>query len=238
VAYALQRTVFQRSLYLKVRENMYFKAVIFDLDGTLLDTLKDIANSANSMLKGYGFPTHEVNSYRYFVGDGVTMLISRVLPPDKRNDDTIAECETVFREIYSRSWKLNTKMYEGIPELLDALVEKRVKMAILSNKPDDFIKLCVRELLSKWSFEMILGQRERIPLKPNPYGAHEIAENLGISPERFLYLGDTGVDMRTAVNAKMLPVGALWGFRPPDELRKHGAKALIERPMELLALEP
>ena len=85
---------------------------------------------------------------------------------------------------------------------------------------------------------MILGQRDGIPLKPDPHGAHEIAENLGISPERFLYLGDTGIDMKTAVSAKMFPVGALWGFRPEDELREHGAKALIERPMELLTLEP
>jgi phosphoglycolate phosphatase len=113
-----------------------------------------------------------------------------------------------------------------------------VKMAILSNKPDDFTKLCVHELLSKWSFEMILGQRDGIPQKPDPSGAHEIAENLGISPERFLYLGDTGIDMKTAVKAKMFPVGALWGFRPADELLKHGAKALIERPMELLILAP
>ncbi|MDO9530189.1 MAG: HAD family hydrolase [Syntrophales bacterium] len=217
---------------------MHFQAVIFDLDGTLLDTLEDIANSANSMLTGYGFPAHEVDAYRYFVGDGVTMLVSRVLPAEKRNDDTIAECIKVFREIYSRSWNVNTRMYAGIPELLDALTVKRVKMAILSNKPDDFTKLCVNELLPNWSFEMILGQRDGIPQKPDPRGAHEIAENLGISPERFLYLGDTGVDMKTAINAKMFPVGALWGFRPPDELRKHGAKALIEQPMELLTLEP
>jgi phosphoglycolate phosphatase len=217
---------------------MNFEAVIFDLDGTLLDTLEDIANSANSMLTGYGFPTHEIDSYRYFVGDGVTMLVSRVLPAEKRNDDTIAECEKVLRENYSRNWNVNTKMYDGIPELLDGLTEKRVKMAILSNKPDDFTKLCVDELLPKWRFEMILGQRDGIPKKPDPLGANEIAENLGISPERFLYLGDSGVDMKTAVNAKMFPVGALWGFRPPDELRKYGAKALIERPMELLTLEP
>ena len=169
---------------------MNFEAVIFDLDGTLLDTLEDIANSANGMLKGYGFPTHEIDSYRYFVGDGVTMLVSRVLPAEKLNDDTIAECEKVLRENYSRNWNVNTKMYDGIPELLDTLTEKRVKMAILSNKPDDFTKLCVDELLPKWRFEMILGQRDGIPKKPDPLGANEIAENLGILAERFLYLGD------------------------------------------------
>jgi phosphoglycolate phosphatase len=213
---------------------MHFQAVVFDLDGTLLDTLEDIANSANSTMEKYGFPTHEVNSYRYFVGDGITMLISRVLPADKRNDDIITECVEVFRENYSRSWNSNTRMYDGIPELLDVLTAKHMKMAILSNKPDDFTKHCVHELLPNWRFEMILGQRDGIPQKPDPSGAHEIAENLGISPAQFFYLGDTAVDMKTAINTGMFPVGALWGFRPPDELREYGAKAMIERPMELL----
>ena len=213
---------------------MHFQAVIFDLDGTLLNTLEDIANSANSTMEKYGFPIHNVNSYRYFVGDGITMLISRVLPADKRNDDIIAKCVEAFRENYSRSWNLNTRMYDGIPELLDALTAKHMKMAILSNKPDDFTKHCVHELLPNWRFEVILGQRDGIPQKPDPLGANEIAENLGILPAQFLYLGDTAVDMKTAINAGMFPVGALWGFRPPDELREHGAKAMIERPMELL----
>ncbi len=214
---------------------MHFKAVIFDLDGTLLDTLEDIANSANSTLMRYGFPTHELNAYRYFVGEGATTLISRVLPAEKLNDDIIKECVETFREIYAYSWNLNTRPYDGIPELLDALTVRRMNMAILSNKPDDFTKSCVQELLPNWNFEMILGQRDGIPQKPDPFGAHEIAENLGITQAQFLYLGDSGIDMKTAIRAGMSPVGALWGFRSPDELRENGAKAIIERPMDLLS---
>lgn len=215
---------------------MQFKAVIFDLDGTLLDTLEDIAGSANSALMKYGFPVHEVDAYRYFVGEGMTTLISRALPAEKRNDDIIADCVKAFRENYSRNWNVNTRPYDGVTELLDALAAKHVKMAILSNKPDNFTKHCTREFLPNRNFEMILGQRDGIPRKPDPVGALEIAEGLGITPSRFLYLGDSAVDMKTAVRAGMFPVGALWGFRPLDELRGHGAQAVIERPMELLGL--
>jgi phosphoglycolate phosphatase len=215
---------------------MRAKAVLFDLDGTLLDTLEDIANSANSALVRYGLPTHSVDAYRYFIGDGVTMLISRALPDENRDSDIIAKCVKGFRQDYSRNWNVNTRPYEGVPELLDALAAKHIKMAVLSNKPDDFTKQCVSELLPNHDFEMILGQRDAIPIKPDPVGALQIADRLGITPSRFLYLGDSAIDMKTAVRAGMFPVGALWGFRPLEELREHGAQAVIEHPMDLLGL--
>jgi phosphoglycolate phosphatase len=213
---------------------MHFQAVIFDLDGTLLDTLEDIGNSANSALGRHGFPTHALDAYRYFVGDGVTMLMSRALPADSRNNDLIADCVRAFRENYDRTWNVSTRPYEGAPELLDALTARNVKMAILSNKPDDFTKRCVHEFLADWTFEVILGLRQGGPQKPDPTGALKIAEDLGIKPAQILYLGDSAVDMKTALNAGMFPVGALWGFRPLDELLENGARATIERPMELL----
>jgi phosphoglycolate phosphatase len=215
---------------------MRAKAVLFDLDGTLLDTLEDIANSANSALVRYGLPTRSVDAYRYFIGDGVTMLISRALPDENRDSDIIAKCVKGFRQDYSRNWNVNTRPYEGVPELLDALAAKHIKMAVLSNKPDDFTKQCVSELLPNHDFEMILGQRDAIPIKPDPVGALQIADRLGITPSRFLYLGDSAIDMKTAVRAGMFPVGALWGFRPLEELREHGAQAVIEHPMDLLRL--
>ncbi|NVM22187.1 MAG: HAD family hydrolase [Desulfobacterales bacterium] len=215
---------------------MHFKAVLFDLDGTLLDTLEDVADSANSALARYGLPTHGVDAYRYFVGDGVTTLVSRALPAQKQDDDIIEACVKAFRENYSRNRDANTRPYEGVPALLDALAAKHVQMAILSNKPDDFTKRCTSELLPNHSFEMILGHRHGIPMKPDPAGALQIAENLGIASSRFLYLGDSGIDMKTAVRAGMFPVGALWGFRSREELEKHGAQAVIERPMDLLGL--
>ena len=215
---------------------MRVKAVLFDLDGTLLDTLEDIANSVNSALLRYGLPTHSVDAYRYFIGDGVTTLVSRALPDENRDSDIIAKCVKGFRQEYSRNWNVNTRPYEGVPELLDALAAKHIKMAVLSNKPDDFTKQCVSELLPNHSFEMILGQRDAIPIKPAPVGALQIADRLGITPSRFLYLGDSAIDMKTAVRAGMFPVGALWGFRPLEELQEHGAQAVIERPVDLLGL--
>lgn len=213
---------------------MHFQAVIFDLDGTLLDTLEDIADAANSTLAIHGFPSHEVDAYRYFIGDGVTMLMSRALPPHNRNDDLIADCVTAFRKEYGRTWNVKTRPYEGIPELLDALAARKVKTAVLSNKPDDFTKRCVDAFLQNWSFEMILGLRPDVSHKPDPTGALEIAEHLHIGPAQILYLGDSAVDMQTAVNAGMFPIGALWGFRTLDELAQNGARATIEQPMELL----
>jgi phosphoglycolate phosphatase len=215
---------------------MRAKAVLFDLDGTLLDTLEDIANSANRALIRHGLPANEVDAYRYFIGDGVAMLISRALPDEKRDRGIIAECVKAFREDYSRNWNVKTRPYKGVPELLEALAARHIKMAILSNKPDDFTKQCVSELLPNHSFEMVLGQRDAIPMKPDPGGALEIADRLGITPSRFLYLGDSGIDMETAVRADMFPVGVLWGFRPLEELQEHGARAVIEHPIDLLGL--
>ena len=215
---------------------MEYKAVIFDLDGTLLDTLLDLADSTNRILRARGFPTHEIDAYRFFVGSGVTKLISRALPEKKRNAGVIADCVKAFRKDYGRNWKVSTRLYDGVPELLDALSERRVKMTVLSNKPHEFIKLCIQEFFPDWKFEMILGARDGIPIKPDPAGANEIAKGLGLSPSKIVYLGDSGVDMTTAVTAGMFPVGALWGFRPESELKKHGAVRTIKTPMELLEL--
>lgn len=215
---------------------MHFQAVIFDLDGTLLDTLEDIASSMNSVLASLGLPVHGLDDYRLFIGDGVTMLASRALPPEKRNHDVIADCVKSFRDYYGRNWNVNTRPYDGVQELLTSLSAEQVKMAVLSNKPHDFTQLCIHEFLPSHSFEVIFGQRRQIPSKPDPAGALEIADTLAIAPSQFLYLGDTGTDMDTAIRAGMFPVGALWGFQPLAELRKHGARAVIQQPMELMRL--
>ena len=215
---------------------MPFKAVLFDLDGTLLDTLKDIGNAVNRVLAGKGFPTHELNVYRYFVGDGAAMLINRALPEEKRNDDVIRACLTEFLEDYGRNWNVKTTPYEGIPEMLDVLNDRGLKMAILSNKPHEFTKQCATELLSNWNFDVVIGQRNGAPPKPDPAGALEVAKRLNIPPADFLYIGDSGVDMKTAVASGMFPVGVLWGFRSMGELKDNGSLALIERPPEVLDL--
>ena len=215
---------------------MHFKAILFDLDGTLLDTLEDLGNAANRVLARNGFPIHDVDTYRYLVGEGAVMLINRALPEDKRNDDTIRVCVQAFRDEYGRNWNVKTRPYNGVTEMLDALAMHGLKMAVLSNKPDDFTKRCVTEFLPNWTFDMVLGHSNSIPLKPDPAGAKEIAKCLNVPPSNFIYLGDTAIDMKTAVAAGMFPVGALWGFRTGKELRENGAQILIKRPQELLNL--
>jgi phosphoglycolate phosphatase len=212
------------------------KAVVFDLDGTLLDTLEDIADAANKVLAEHNFPLHNTVDYRTFVGEGVNMLMTRAVPYQKNHIDTIDDCCKAFREIYKVHWNKKTKPYDGVAEMLDELTARKLPLAVLSNKPDDFTKKCVAELLHRWTFQMVQGSCSNIPYKPDPTGARHIADALGIPPANILYLGDTGTDMRTAVNAGMFPVGVLWGYRTREELQSHGAKALIEQPRELLTL--
>lgn len=213
-----------------------YNAVLFDLDGTLLNTLEDLANSMNRVLVKNGFPAHQKDAYRYFIGDGALELINRALPAEKRIHSIISECLEAFRVDYRENWKIKTAPYEGVPEMLDALKTRKVKMTILSNKPHEQTKSCVSELLPQWDFDIVLGQRNGIPRKPDPRGAWEVAEYVNISPSKFLYLGDTDIDMKTSVTAGMFPVGALWGFRTAEELEEGGARALISHPLEILPL--
>jgi len=215
---------------------MIFQATVFDLDGTLLDTLADIAHSANRVLESHGYPVQPVDDYRQFVGEGVVMLFRRALPAGERDPEVVTQCVEAFREDYGRNWNVETRPYEGIPELLDALTARGVKMAVLSNKPDWHTRCCVDEYLSDWRFEAVLGQREGVPRKPDPAAAREIAELMEVPAERTLYLGDTATDMQTALAAAMYPVGVAWGFRPVEELRLGGAEIIIQRPMELVGI--
>jgi phosphoglycolate phosphatase len=213
-----------------------FAAVVFDLDGTLLDTLEDLGDAMNRILTHRGFTAHPIEAYKYFVGDGSAVLVERALPESARGSETYRECLSAFMADYDQSWKVKTRLYEGIPELLDSLTALEVKMAILSNKSHRFTVDCVQDLLSKWQFDAVFGLREAVPRKPDPAGALEIASLLGIPSDRMLYLGDTAIDMQTAVSAGMFPVGALWGFRTRRELQESGGRVLIRQPGELLQL--
>jgi len=210
------------------------RAIVFDLDGTLLNTLDDLADSGNCVLSRYGFPTHPIDEYKYIVGEGIHVLIRRILPEDRRDQDTIAEVTKAYREEYGRRWDAKTKPYRGIKQLLDTLTADGITMGILSNKPHELVLKCVAKLLGDWTFDVVLGQREDVARKPDPAGALEIAEQWGLSPSQIAYVGDTGTDMETAVAAGMYPVGVLWGYRAREELLSGGAEVLLERPAELL----
>jgi len=212
---------------------MAFKAVIFDLDGTLLDTLEDIGHAVNRVLSAKGFPTHDMSAFRYFVGEGVVVLIHRALPQDARDEATIGSCVEAFREDYAENWRVKTRPYPGIGELLEGLGVQGIKMAVLSNKPDQITRTSVAHFFPKIPFEAVVGHSRDLPLKPDPSGALKLAARLGMAPARILYVGDSGVDMRTAVAAHMCPVGALWGFRTAEELKANGAWKLVGAPAEL-----
>jgi phosphoglycolate phosphatase len=212
------------------------KAVLFDLDGTLLDTLQDIADSVNKGLGYLSFPQHKTEAYKALIGDGREVLAARALPPNQRNSANTQELLAHINAEYAIHWADHTHPYQGVPELLDALTAKGIKMAVLSNKADDLTKMMVSKILPKWRFMIVVGANPSVPHKPDPTAALGIAKKSGINPSQFLYLGDSDIDMKTANGAGMYAVGALWGFRSAGELLASGAQALIKHPVELLDL--
>ena len=212
------------------------KCVLFDLDGTLVDSLADLANSMNRVLTRQGLPPHPIQAYRYFVGNGINTLVQRALPVEAQQQNLVQDCVQKMRQEYAMHWADTTRPYPGIAQLLDTLATLGIQMAILSNKPDELTQEVVRKLLPEWDFAAVAGARETIPKKPDPAGALRIANLLHHEPADFLYLGDTNTDMQTARAAGMFAIGALWGFRTADELKEHGAQALLAVPMELCPL--
>jgi phosphoglycolate phosphatase len=212
------------------------KCVLFDLDGTLVDSLADLADSMNRVLIRQGFAAHPAQAYRYFVGDGIIKLVQRALPAEAQQEDVIQDCAQKMRQEYALHWADTTRPYPGIAELLDTLAGRGIEMAILSNKPDELTQKVVRTLLPQWDFAAVAGARETIPRKPDPVGALRIAKLLRRNPADFLYLGDTNTDMQTARAAGMFAIGALWGFRTAEELKENGAQALLSVPIELCPL--
>jgi phosphoglycolate phosphatase len=212
------------------------RAAIFDLDGTLLDTLQDLADSANEALTAAGLPVHPVDSYRTFVGEGIHKLVQGILPDEQRDDETVAHVLALYRAAYGRRWNATTRPYAGIPETLHELSFKPVKLAVLSNKPQKATELCIAQLLPGNPFQLVYGQRDNVPRKPDPAGALEIARAFQVPPGECLFIGDTKTDMLTATRAGMRAIGVSWGFRPVAELTEHGAERVINHPAELLEL--
>lgn len=212
------------------------KAVLFDLDGTLLDTLADIADAVNAALASLGFPQHPLSAYRYFVGEGIDVLAHRVLPENHQSEADAAACLAAINREYGAGFLVKTRPYDGVPEMLSQCARTNLKLAVVSNKPHDLALRSVAAYFASGLFSAVLGERKNVPTKPDPAIAHEAARLLSVSPGECLYVGDSGIDMRTAVNAGMYPVGVLWGFRDADELLATGARTLIKKPSELLDL--
>lgn len=213
---------------------MPIKAILFDLDGTLLDTLHDLADAANRVLAAAGLPIHERSAYRRFVGDGSRMLMTRALPHEYRTPARIEELLTRFKADYGRHWKTATRPYPGINDLLRELVRRGIPRAVVTNKPHAFAEDCIHHFFPDIAFQMIQGQKEDAPLKPHPRPALDAARHLRVPAPECLLLGDSDVDMQTARAAGMLPVGAAWGFRPISELIAAGAARVVHSPQEIL----
>jgi len=215
--------------------SLEFRAVLFDLDGTLLDTLADLANSMNFVLDRLGFAGHPQESYRYFVGDGIEMLVRRSLPQALLTDSLVREGIELMRRQYGAHWAEKTRPYPGIKELLHNLQKEKIELSVLSNKPHSMTVKVVNHFFSPHCFSAVYGARPQVAKKPSPDGALVLAEELGISPGHFLYLGDTSIDMRTAKAAGMFAIGAAWGFRTVEELVESGADAVARHPLEIMS---
>ncbi|WP_159021291.1 HAD family hydrolase [Formosa sp. L2A11] len=215
---------------------MKYEAVIFDLDGTLVDSIQDLADAMNIVLKNNNFPIHLLNSYPSFIGHGIRTLVERALPESERNEAAINTYYSQMIAVYAENCTNKTHAYNGISDLLDALSEKGLKLGVFSNKAEDFTKRVVEVVLSKWTFDAVIGLTTEVLKKPNPLKAIQFSEAIGVTPESFLFVGDSGVDMQTGTKAGMHAVGVLWGFRDEKELRANGAKTIVKHPLDILKI--
>jgi len=215
---------------------MQIKGIIFDLDGTLLDTINDIAFCTNTVLKRRGFQTYDVEKYNDFVGKGLDWLFEKALKSENLvvEKNIIDEMSVDFEELYHQNWHRKTQPYNGIIEMLNSLKDKNIKMAILSNKPNKFTKIMVDYFFPNFNFIDIKGASEEFPLKPEPITTNQIIVKMKLNPEQILFVGDSDVDIMTGLNSKCTPIGVKWGFRSVEELLETGAKGILNIPEDIL----
>lgn len=217
-----------------MKQAVSVKAVFFDLDGTLINSLDDLADTTNAVLAMHGLPTHPVQDYRYFVGDGIHTMLQRTVP--QGTDPALVErLVALAKAEYGQHWARKTCVYAGIAAMLEQLQASGVQLAVLSNKLQEFTSTVVHHFFPQQPFVLVKGSPEGGKAKPDPAMALAMARELGLSPHEVLFMGDTRVDMETATAAGMVPVGVLWGFRPKEELLAYGAKYLLEQPQDVFA---
>lgn len=209
------------------------RAALFDLDGTLVDSLRDIADSMNAVLAAHDYPTHPRNAYRLFVGDGMTTLVRRVLPESAVTPDRVRDLETRLRETYAERWRDHALPYPSIPAMLDRLVREGREIGVMSNKPDPFTRAMVEHVFPDIPWAHIRGAREHVPVKPGPEGGLDLLREWNRPPRDVWYVGDTRTDILFARHTGMPSIGVTWGFRDRDELAAHGADHIVNTPEEL-----
>ncbi|MDO6737485.1 HAD family hydrolase [Wenyingzhuangia sp. 2_MG-2023] len=213
---------------------MSFKAVIFDLDGTLVNSIEDIASSMNVVLKKNEFPTHDLETYERFIGYGIRNLVFKAVPETHKEDEFVDIYFKEMLQVYRDNCVQKTALYSGVPEMLNALVSLNIPMAVFSNKAEELTKKVVQYVVSEWKFTDVVGLTTEVLKKPNPNKAIQIAESLGISTREILFVGDSEVDMQTAIGAGMQAVGVVWGFRSQEQLEKSGATYILQQPLDLI----
>lgn len=212
------------------------EAVIFDLDGTLVDSIEDVGAAMNAVLEALGLPLHAADDYRAMLGWGMRRLVTLALPESRREPATLAAAVAAMTAEYGRHPLVRTRPYEGIPELLAELGRRGIPAAVLSNKPDALTQVIVAELFPRSAFRSVQGERAGIPRKPDPGAALDLCGSMGCEPGKVLLLGDSAVDMETARNAGTARAGALWGYRDAEELLQAGAESLVVHPLAVLDL--
>lgn len=217
------------------KDVIMIKAVLFDLDGTLADTLEDLAGSGNYTLESLGYPVHKVSAYKYFVGNGIPKLIERILPEAERNESAVNKALNIFMEHYRLHYVDKTKPYEGTVSLINKLSDLGIKTAVVTNKAHEMAERVTEKLFGD-SFCAVVGKQESYPAKPDPELTLKTISDLGVKPSECLFVGDSGVDMLTAVNSGCIAVGVLWGFRDEDELRSNGAQYTVSHPDEIISI--
>ena len=217
-----------------VKQVMKFKGIIFDLDGTLAYTLEDIADSMNRILESKGYPTFAVEKYKGFIGRGIRNLVKSTLPIEERENNKIDELYSRMINDYRENCLIKTRLYEGMDEVIHNLNKDNYRLAVLSNKAHELTEKIVTSLCGTQTFSQVLGAHPSVPIKPDPTSASLIAKRWNIKPKKIAYIGDSGVDMITAIRASMYPIGVLWGYREEDELKNAGAKKTVKKPIDLL----
>lgn len=212
------------------------KIAIFDLDGTLLNTIADLAASTNYALKQLGHPVHPVEAYPFMVGNGITKLLERALPEDCRTEEQIQEIRQIFLQHYDVHNADLSRPYPGIPELLATLQQQGVKLAVASNKYQSATRKLIAHFFPEISFDVVFGQREGVPVKPDPTVVYDILKLTGVAAADVLYVGDSGVDMSTAVHAGVEGCGVTWGFRPRAELEQFAPAYIVDTPSEIASV--
>ena len=219
-----------------MQSNPTLKGIIFDLDGTLLNTLHSVGSSHNRMLAQLNYPSHPINAYRYFIGNGARMCISRCLPSSAQSEEIINNALEIQQADYQTSWHRDVTVYPGVNESLARLKENTTKIAVLSNKDHRFTTQCIHFFFPTPESELFQGHSPDVPHKPDPTGAISIARHFQLDPEEIALIGDSAMDIETALAANMYAVGALWGFRDRQELIDAGANELISEPGQIVTL--